>query len=735
MRSLVPVHILASVLSAFLVPFAAAQEPMCGTSADHDRYLEALHARPRGGVSALAQNTSMLRDGAFYLPADELILPGYHRFDLEGTSLVFEPLPSGYAMRRETAPPILSAPALRDFDQTQPDDAWFVAYDLPFAFPIFGRNVTRIYITKFNEIRFDPPVAQTNAVQFGAAEVAATPEPVVSPLVLTTSKPRLVVNPEVSVEATANSVRVQWVSATPVEVDAEETLRRRVEYVVQAELRGDGTIVLAYPAASPLLWGAPLISAGTIGRNPIAGLADPIDVISTSVPVELRPMLDITGVETNRINDADVFSIRATLAATPDVTKLGEGESFRFLFVAEDDSGYVDIDASGVVVTGFGAPKGVASAISAKLVNNTIELFGLQRDAGSSSIVSVRVLSFLRPRPVVIDATGTLQMRLDAAPKRTSLDLSAVANGTELTLPIAETFELAPLDVNAVWDRLQYEQKLSDYDVDGVAIYQSFYTDIIFYAGAYSTRGNPAVDGIAPGQPPFRQRDPRFPALLHMNQLTYNYSAAPETASKVLLHEFGHRWLYFISIAEDGVATRSLNPVSSHPAAYVHTPSAFPVYGENESSVMGGAYFAQQGDGAYRAHAANMGYSWTDLYLMGLAAPGEVPNWFYLAGTTLPLEYWPAEGAVVTNPARKEVGIEQVLAAQGSRFPSHELGQRKFRLLFVLVTEPGTNPTPAEIAKMNEWRALVERNFALATGGRGKLATEFVRPAKTRAAR
>lgn len=735
MRSLVPVHILASVLSAFFTTIAAAQEPMCGTSPEHDRYLEALHARPRGGVSSLSQNTSTLRDGAFYLPADELILPGYHPFDLEGTSLVFVPLVNRYAMHREVAPQILFETWLRDFDQNEGDDAWFVEYDLPFAFPIFGRNVTRIYITKFNEIRFDPPATKTNAVQFGAAEVAGMSEAIVSPLVLTTSKPRLVVNPEVSVLATPTSVRVQWVSATPVEVEGPEALRRRVEYVVQAELRDDGTIVLGYPFASPLLWGAPLISAGTIGRNPIAAIADPIDVVSTSVPAELRPMLDITGVETYRINEADVFSIRATLAAAPDVSKLGEGESFRYLFVAEDDSGYVDIDKKGVVVTGFGAPKGVANAISAKLVNNSIELFGLQRDAGSSSIVSVRVLSFLRSQPVVIDATSTLQMRLDAAPKRTSLDLSAVANGTELALPIAETFELAPLDVNAVWDRLQTEQKLSDYDIDGVAIYQSFYTDIIFYAGAYSTRGNPAVDGIAPGQPPFRQRDPRFPALLHMNQLTYNYSAAPETASKVLLHEFGHRWLYFISIAEDGVATRSLNPVSSHPAAYVHTPSAFPVYGENESSVMGGGYFAQQPDGAYKAHAANMGYSWTDLYLMGLAAASEVPNWFYLAGTTLPLEYWPAEGAVVTTPARKDVSIDQVLAAQGSRSPTHELSQRKFRLLFVLVTEPGTNPTPAEIAKVNEWRTVVERNFALATGGRGKLVTEFVRAAKARAVR
>jgi hypothetical protein len=731
MRSIV----LLSVLSAFLSTAAVAQEPMCGAGPELDRYLQSLHARARGGVSAFSQNASTVRDGAFYLPADEQVLPGYRPFDLIGQALVFEPRPNGYAMRRIAAQPPLHEPLLHDFSQVQIDDSWFIAYDLPFAFPIGGRTLTRIYITKFNEIRFDAPVAQTSAVQFGAAEAAAMPEAMVSPLVLTTSKPRAVVEPRVSVVATGNSVRVQWVSASPIPPIDPPPTYTRVEYNVEAELRRDGTIVLAYPDASPLLWGAPYIAAGTVSRTPITSLTDPLDVTTATIPLELRPMLDITGVTANRINDADVLSVRITLGTTPDVTKLAAGSSFRYLLVAEDDIGYVDIGTNGVVVTGFGAPRSVTNGITAKLENNVLELFGLQRDAGSSSIVSVRAISYLLPDSRAVDSTSTLQVKLNPAPKRMSRDLSALADGTELALPIVETFELAPLDVNAVWDRLQYEHKLSDYDVDGIAIYQTMLTDLIFYAGAYSTRGNPAVDGIAPGQPPFRQQDPRFPALLHMNQLEFSYNAEERNASKVLLHEFGHRWLYFISIAENGVATRSLNPTSSHPAAYVHTAAAFPVYGENESSVMGGAHFAQQTDGSYKAHAANMGYSWTDLYLMGLAAASEVPNWFYLAGTTLPTEYWPTEGSVVANPQRKDVSIDQVLAAQGSRSPSHEISQRKFRLLFVLVTEPGAGPTPQQIAKLNEWRAIAERNFALATGGRGKLVTTFVRAPKTRAMR
>jgi len=53
----------------------------------------------------------------------------------------------------------------------------------------------------------------------------------------------------------------------------------------------------------------------------------------------------------------------------------------------------------------------------------------------------------------------------------------------------------------------------------------------------------------------------------------------------------------------------------------------------------------------------------------------------------------------------------------------------------VLVTEAGQDPTEAEVAKLNEWRALMERNFATATGGRGALETTFVEPARKRTVR
>ncbi len=148
---------------------------------------------------------------------------------------------------------------------------------------------------------------------------------------------------------------------------------------------------------------------------------------------------------------------------------------------------------------------------------------------------------------------------------------------------------------------------------------------------------------------------------------------------------------------------------------------------------MGGGFFTRQSDGSYRARALNAGYSWTDLYLMGLASPEEVQPWFYLANTNppLPLAYWPPDNIVVEG-TRHDVNVNQIIAAHGARNPTVNWSQKEFRVAFVLVTAPGKDPTDAEVAKLNQWRTLLERNFVIATGGRGKLSTSFVRTAKKR---
>lgn len=151
---------------------------------------------------------------------------------------------------------------------------------------------------------------------------------------------------------------------------------------------------------------------------------------------------------------------------------------------------------------------------------------------------------------------------------------------------------------------------------------------------------------------------------------------------------------------------------------------------------MGGAYFTSLQNGMYEARAKNAGFSWTDLYLMGLASPTEVEPWFYLANTAppLPVAYWPEDGAIVSGQIRP-VNVNQIIDAHGARQPDASLSQKRFRVLFVLVTEHGGPPSAEEVAQMHEWRAILERDFHLATGGRARVDTGGVVSPRQRAVR
>ncbi|HEX2123638.1 MAG TPA: hypothetical protein VHL59_18560 [Thermoanaerobaculia bacterium] len=722
--------VLSLLLLCAAVPYAA--DEMCGTSAFNDARVLALHERPapQARLQAKVSAPPIAREGAFYLQADELIAPGARLFDLAGQSLVFEPRPeSKFAMRREALRYVEPGGAARYDFETKTAEPWhYVAHDLSaFSFPIFGRNVTRVYLTAFNGIHFSAPGEVTSTL-FDDLEAAVHRQPVLSPLMITTRKPRQLHYPKLFVSETADALVLTWRS----------TGGDTFGYDVQAELRRDGSFVYSYRSLRTMRWGAPIVSAGfdpeAAPQQVLATVTDPVD--ASGAPPSLAAMADIRRVEVARVDQSDLFVIRLTLNGAVDPSKFGSGESLRFAFQIGQNFSSLEIDRNGGwTIVPLNGSRAIANGASVRISGSTIEVYDLQITPDVARTPRLLVFSLTRPQNRSADIVF-LNVPFDVPQRRIARDLSAVPDGAELTLPITEPFVLGALDPYEVYERLQSTFSLSDYDVDAVAIYQSFFTDIVFYAGAYSTGGNPQVDGIWTDVAGRGMAAPREPSLLHMNQLTYNWSAAKETASNVMLHEFGHRWLYFFNIREGGSVTRSLNPVSAHPAGYVHTPSAFPLYGLQESSVMGGGYFTQQGDGSYKARAANVGFSWTDLYLMGLAAPEEVQPWFYLANTDPPLaqEYWPVNGAVVRGELRP-VALDQIVAVHGPREPSVAFAQKNFRVLFVLVTESGAAPTDAEVAKINEWRALMEKNFVITTGGRGRLDTTFVRPTKRRAIR
>ena len=702
----------------------ASGEPMCGTHPANDARVLAIHERTRQRIASLAVDPSRaatLREGAFYVENDETITPGHRGFDLHGQTLVFTPSGSAaFTVRREALQYVEPAgDPVRDFRQFGGENGHFVAHDLPFAFPLFGTSVTRIYLDAFNGIRTSNPRVQ-RGTQLDALQAGVHRGPLLSPLMVTADSrsPR----PLMWIDQQPDAVIITWRGGdenTPFAFD------------VQAKLAQDGTVAYSYRSVVAMHWGAPMLSPGldpaTVSRTTLHTAPDKENDARSSVREELQAMLDVQRFDVQRLADSDLFAIRITLGAPIDRTRLLDGEVLEYeVRLSGLEVAVFRIKRDSTEVFPFGSRYWDTAGEPAHFDGNVVEIYAVQ---GSYTSKSVRVATYSGMHGL-IDSVST-DMTFTPAPRSLVTDLSAVAQDARLDVPIVEPFVLGSFDPWRVWDVVQTAYGLSDHDVDAVAMYQSFYTDLMLYAGAYATGGNPQADGIHPFSPFYGTHATKKPTLLHMNQLTYGYQRAEASASQVLLHEFGHRWLYFFSIANQHGPPNVLNPVSAHPAAYVHTAAAFPVYGEHESSVMGGGYFTQQQDGSWIARASNMGYSWTDLYLMGLAAPEEVPPWFYLAGTWLSPAYWPPDGAVVTGE-KHEVKVGQITAVHGPRIPSVVYSQRLFRVLFVLVTENGEPPTDAEVAKLNEWRRVMERNFALATGGRGRLVTTFVRPGKRR---
>ena len=197
-----------------------------------------------------------------------------------------------------------------------------------------------------------------------------------------------------------------------------------------------------------------------------------------------------------------------------------------------------------------------------------------------------------------------------------------------------------------------------------------------------------------------------------------------------MLHELGHRWLLFASLMESGKRASTLNPVSAHPAQYVDTRAAFKVYTDADTSVMGGAFFTDHGDGRFStAEYGPFGYSWLDLYLMGLATPEEVQPMFYVADSSPSLggEYYAPSNQTFTG-TRRNFTIQNVIDATGVRTPAYPSAQREFKVVFVLLADPRRPPTADEVAVVHHYRSLMETDFRRATNGRGSVSTTIEPP-------
>jgi hypothetical protein len=199
--------------------------------------------------------------------------------------------------------------------------------------------------------------------------------------------------------------------------------------------------------------------------------------------------------------------------------------------------------------------------------------------------------------------------------------------------------------------------------------------------------------------------------------LPYNY------AMSQLGHEMGHRWAAFVSAQVNGEAI-PLGPV--HWAWGLHAPAAFPYQRPTEASAMGGSVWHDNFDGTYTQldddyYVPATGFSYLDLYLMGLISSAEVSD-FFLLKNLVPTGK-DANGHPTFKAERTKVTIQDVIAVEGPRVPDVDHSQRKFNTGLVVVVEHGQSPSPELIERANGIRRQWIDYWAITTGHRASMTT------------
>ena len=193
-------------------------------------------------------------------------------------------------------------------------------------------------------------------------------------------------------------------------------------------------------------------------------------------------------------------------------------------------------------------------------------------------------------------------------------------------------------------------------------------------------------------------------------------------------HEIGHTWLAYASYQVNGERTpMQAESGGSHWALELHAPAAFAWDNSENGSVMGGAFWHEDPDGTFSPTVGWWtkagGFSWLDLYLMGLATPEEVPDMFILRN----LEQLTSDREGPYTGEKESITIEQVIAAIGPRNPPPERARKVFNIGFVYFLMPGETLDPELLRLHATYRDRALVHWSHVTGGRGQLTTELAR--------
>jgi hypothetical protein len=344
---------------------------------------------------------------------------------------------------------------------------------------------------------------------------------------------------------------------------------------------------------------------------------------------------------------------------------------------------------------------------------------------------------------------GVYAVPAGGAPATGAVDLSAADGSAEAATVVYEAFhhyglpraeDLACTVIREFGDRFDFMVWYSDFRVDDQE------------AGTRSDGDIPQnVEGIGPRMDSGRRSsdycsDGRLQVTWHQPVWVGSVQAHERSpdgrwtrydrAMAQIGHEHGHRWSTRTRAIVDGdtIELRGEHvPWAMSGAAHwpngLHAPSPFPYGdGEHEGSVMGGAVYQDNGDGTFTvldrgSMQPASGFSYLELYLIGVLAPEDVPPFFLLenvenAGRD-------DQGRQVLRADRIDITIEDVIAHNGPRVPSFENAPKEFSTAFVAVVLPGQAPSPELLQRTDGIRRQWIEYWHAVTGGHATMSTSL----------
>ncbi|MBV8517935.1 MAG: hypothetical protein JO197_11095 [Acidobacteria bacterium] len=641
-----------------------------------------------------------LQRGIYLVPADDDIAPAHGRpFNLAGKTITFTRTGSSSFRSDTTA---LQFDDDRGAQLTLSSATRSTTYTIhAFDFPFFGTSTHTLYVSQLFAIYLAPPPALPGGsfVQYTDADLMAQTTPLIAPLLTTPRGEGSFLAPKVYAKESSDRVQFTWYEPT-----------RGVD--VQAVLFKSGNIRFSYRGIGQTHGGAVVISSGNESWRQVStsvSATDPPNDFATAAPEATAGMTDITRVEIGRVAHSNVLQMTITTRQAIDLAQMPQGLS-------------VDLLSGSLTSTEFLAsiPFLPGQALHGRIEGNHIVLL---LDAKRFETAFSGDLTLILARNTGND-TVTFHASFDAPSRSIRTDFANTPSVSSFSGPIQDAFVLSPLDPMKVWTRLRDDLQLDPTTIDGVAVYEGM-DSLNDFASPATYPGNPGADGIS-FDPTMSSQLPRAPAVMGLGRILQTSNATDFYTSFLLLHEFGHHWLFYVGHTNaPGKPQDAITLRGGHPSPTLNSPAAFNYATSYDNDPMGAGVFFDNHDGTFTTQPedADVGYSWLSLYLMGLASPDEVPPFFYL--TDLPMDVSEMPPDFTFSATRNDLTIANVIERMGPRTPAYPEAPHVFRVLFVLVYEPSQPPSEDDIGAMQHYADLLRVRFQHATGSRATILTDF----------